>query len=67
MTYTTSDGSLTDTATLTVTVNGENDVPVLGGDITGSVTEDAAQDADGNLLASGTLTAENGDDGEDDV
>ncbi|MBF0342239.1 MAG: DUF4347 domain-containing protein [Magnetococcales bacterium] len=47
-TYTLSDGSLTTTATLTVTLNGANDVPVAVND-TASATEDGAS-ATGNLL-----------------
>ena len=62
--YTASDGNLTDTATLTVTVTGEDDVPVLTG-ATGMVTEDTSVDGDGNLVASGTVMASGGDDGED--
>ena len=62
--YTASDGKLTDTATLTVTVTGEDDVPVLTG-ATGMVTEDKALDGDGNLVATGKATASGGDDGED--
>jgi VCBS repeat-containing protein len=39
-TYTASDGGASDTATLTVTVNGTNDAPVItGGDFAGAVTE----------------------------
>ena len=37
--YTVQDGSLTDTAVLTVTINGANDAPV-GVDDTGSATEE---------------------------
>ena len=62
--YTASDGSLTDTATLTVTVTGEDDVPVLTG-ATGMVTEDTSVDGDGNLVASGTVGISGGDAGED--
>ncbi|MEA3016236.1 MAG: hypothetical protein QOI38_958 [Sphingomonadales bacterium] len=39
-TYTVTDGGASDTATLTVTVNGTNDAPMItGGDFDGSVTE----------------------------
>ena len=62
--YTASDGSLTDTATLTVTVTGANDDPTLTAD-TGTVTEDMAVDGDGNLEATGTVGATGGDAGED--
>ena len=62
--YTASDGTLTDTATLTVTVTGADDTPTLTG-TTGTVTEDTAVDADGNLMASGTVGASGGDAGED--
>ena len=68
--YTVSDGNKggTATATLTVTVTGEDDVPMLAGvnpadptlkTATGSVTED------GKLVTSGTITATGGDAGED--
>ena len=62
--YTASDGRATDTATLTVTVTGADDTPTLTGAI-GSVTEDTSVDADGNLVASGTVGASGGDAGED--
>ena len=63
--YTLSDGSLkdTDTATLTVTVTGENDDPTLTPAI-GSVTEDTSL-VSGNLVATGTVGASGGDAGED--
>ena len=64
VTYTVSDGSLTDTATLTVTVTGADDKPTLTG-ATGSVTEDRLVDAAGNLVALGTVGASGGDAGED--
>ena len=47
-TYTVSDGSLTDTATLTITVEGINDAPV-------------AQDDYGFINENSTLTVSNGD------
>src|SRR5207244_2580789 len=40
---------------ITVTINGSNDVPVIGGVSTGTVTEDVNVVA-GNLTTSGTLT-----------
>ena len=61
--YTASDGTLTDTATLTVTVTGENDDPILTG-ATKSVTEDTDV-VSGNLEATGTVSATGGDKGED--
>ncbi len=61
--YTATDGSFTDTATLTVTVTGENDAPVLTAD-TGTVTEDTSL-VSGNLVASGTVGISGGDAGED--
>ena len=63
VTYTVSDGALTDTATLTVTVTGENDDPTLT-PATGMVTEDKALTS-GNLVVTGTVATEGGDDGED--
>jgi len=42
--------------TITVTINGTNDVPTIGGVATGAVTEDVAVDAAGNLVANGALT-----------
>ena len=65
VTYTVFDGTDTNTATLTVTVTGQDDVPGLSKG-TGTVTEDVvAPDADGKLMASGTLTVKGGDAGED--
>ena len=49
---------------LTVTVTGEDDVPVLT-PVTAGVTEDVGVDGDGNLVASGTFTTTGGDAGED--
>ena len=49
--YTASDGTASDTATLTVTVDGVNDAPVANDD-TASTTEDA--NASGNVLANDT-------------
>ena len=54
----------TDTATVTITINGADDVPVMTPD-TGSVTEDVGVSG-GNLTATGTLAAGTGGDaGED--
>ncbi|SUI91498.1 retention module-containing protein [Shewanella morhuae] len=51
--------------TVTITINGTDDVPTLVAD-TGSVTEDTAVTVDGNLTTSGTLEAGTGGDaGED--
>src|SRR4029077_19459931 len=41
---------------VTVTIHGTNDVPVIGGVATGSVTEDVAVDGSGNLVTGGALT-----------
>ena len=49
--YTASDGTASDSALLTITVNGVNDAPVANDD-TGSATEDAA--GSGNVLANDT-------------
>src|SRR6185312_16029937 len=38
------------------TIHGTNDVPVIGGVATGSVTEDVAVDGSGNLTTGGALT-----------
>ncbi|HYJ31278.1 MAG TPA: Ig-like domain-containing protein, partial [Allosphingosinicella sp.] len=50
-TYTASDGTASDSATLTITVNGVNDAPVANDD-SGSATEDSA--GSGNVLANDT-------------
>src|SRR5207248_3056379 len=47
----------------TVTINGTNDVPVIGGVSTGSVQEDVALSA-GNLATAGALTSAHVDQGE---
>ena len=60
--YTASDGTLTDTATLTVTVTGEADAPSLTA-ATGAVTEDSSVNAAGDLVASGTIGSSGGDTG----
>ncbi|WP_232102778.1 VCBS domain-containing protein [Gimesia aquarii] len=61
-TYTIDDGTgnliTTDTATVTITINGVNDDALIGGDNAGDMTEDEAGD-------SGTLTITDVDDGED--
>ncbi len=64
ITYTLSDGGLTDTATLTLTITGTNDGAVISGAISGSVTEDVDGDSDGLLEAFGNLTAADPDTGE---
>ena len=56
---------LTDTVTVTsldgteqsieITITGTNDVPAISGELSGSVTEDVAVDANGDLVASGKL------------
>jgi VCBS repeat-containing protein len=51
--YQLSDGSLTATANLSITVTGANDAAVITGLATGSVKEDTA----GQLTATGTLAA----------
>ena len=65
-----SGGSLTDSVevtaidgssqTITITINGTNDVAVIGGVVTGSVTEDAST----TLITSGALTITDTDSGE---
>ena len=59
-----SDGS--NSQTVTVTIHGTNDVPVIGGVFTGNVKEDngAAGIVIGNLTASGTLTINDADQNE---
>jgi VCBS repeat-containing protein len=63
--YTASDGSQSDSATLTVTVNGVNDAPTItGGDFTGSVEELPDGDPGQNvtvLSESGTITFSDAD------
>ncbi|MBZ9771578.1 beta strand repeat-containing protein, partial [Mesorhizobium sp. CO1-1-8] len=51
--YTVSDGSLTDTAVLTVTINGANDAPVGVNDTSASLGAIAATEKGGTLNASG--------------
>ena len=64
ITYTASDGSLTDTARLTLTVTGENDDPTLT-PATATLIEDTDLDENGNLMATGSVSASGGDAGED--
>jgi len=58
LTYTiqVTDGSATDTQTVTITIDGTNDAPVIGGDSSGSVTEETT------LTATGTLSVADSDD-----
>ncbi|AZO56247.1 hypothetical protein EJ077_24630 [Mesorhizobium sp. M8A.F.Ca.ET.057.01.1.1] len=49
---------------VTVTIHGTNDVPVIGGVSTGSVTEDVATDASNHLNTSGALTINDVDQGQ---
>jgi VCBS repeat-containing protein len=63
-TYTVDDGKGgTDTATVTVTITGVNDAPVISGDTTGSVIE-AAGDEPGTPTLTGTLVAADVDNGD---
>ncbi|MYZ41374.1 beta strand repeat-containing protein, partial [Schauerella aestuarii] len=52
------------TTVVTVTITGTNDVPTFAGAATGTVTEDTAVDANGNLVSSGTLTISDADAGQ---
>jgi VCBS repeat-containing protein len=63
-TYTATNGLTSAQTTLTVTVVGINDVPAIGGGHTGSVTEDVAVNAAGNLTTNGTLTITDVDQGQ---
>lgn len=47
--YTVTDGTLSDTGTLTITVKAVNDPPVIGGQTTGAVTEDSSTSTSGTL------------------
>jgi VCBS repeat-containing protein len=47
--------------TVTVTLTGTNDLPVIGGVSSGAVTEDVAVNASGNLVTSGALTIADAD------
>ena len=62
--YTVTDGSLTDTATLTVTVTGADDMPTLALSV-GLLTEDSGVDDSGNLVATGRVPISGGDTGDD--
>ena len=53
-----------DTETVTVTVTGTNDAAIVGGDVSGAVTEDVDPDGDGLLETSGVLTVTDADNGE---
>ena len=64
VTYTLSDGGLSDTATLTLTITGTNAAAVISGAIAGLITEDVDPDADGLLETTGTLVAADPDTGE---
>ncbi|WIX33732.1 Ig-like domain-containing protein [Salinicola sp. JS01] len=60
--YTVSDGQGGSAiSTLTVTVTGTNDIPVISGAATGSVTEDTNVNAAGNLTTNGALTVTDAD------
>ncbi|MET3598069.1 VCBS repeat-containing protein, partial [Mesorhizobium shonense] len=59
-----SHGAVSNTGTVTVTVTGTNDVPVIGGVSSGAVTEDVAVDASSHLNASGALTIADVDQGQ---
>ena len=56
----------TSTTTVTITINGADDVPTLALSA-GTVTEDADVDDSGNLVATGTVPISGGDTGEDKV
>ena len=56
------DGS--ETQVVTVTIDGTNDVAVIGGVTTGTVTEDVAVNGSGNLHTGGTLTIVDADQGQ---
>jgi len=59
-TVTSADGT---TQSVTITINGTNDAPTIGGVSTGSVTEDTSV-IDDNISASGTLTISDADAGQ---
>ena len=64
-TYTANDGTQnSNVATVTITVNGVNDAPSIGGADTGSVTEDIDPDFDTLIEAFGALTISDPDVGE---
>ncbi|GGK75902.1 VCBS domain-containing protein [Amphritea balenae] len=65
--YTASDGDLSGTATVTITVNGENDIAIIDGDDAGEVTEDFEVQLIGDveyLAETGQLTVSDPDNGE---
>src|SRR6185437_4362092 len=49
---------------VSVTIHGTNDVPVIGGVATGSITEDVGVDIAGNLVTGGALTIADVDQGQ---
>ncbi len=60
-TYTVNDGTTdSNSATVTITIHGENDAPTIGGDVSGAVTEDSGA----GEMASGSLTISDPDNGE---
>ncbi len=63
LSFTVSDGSLSDTALAILDVTPVNDAAVIGGDVVDAVTEDVDPDADGNLEVSGALTISDIDSG----
>ncbi|MGB5669176.1 MAG: VCBS domain-containing protein, partial [Sedimenticolaceae bacterium] len=60
-TFTATDGN---TQVITITINGTEDAPVIGGVSTGAVTEDVDPDLDALLEATGALTINDPDAGE---
>ena len=60
-TFTATDGN---TQVITITINGTEDAPVIGGVSTGAVTEDIDPDLDALLEATGALTINDPDAGE---
>ena len=52
----TDDSGATDTQTVTITIHGTNDAPVIEATANRAVTEDVAVDGSGNLTTSGTIT-----------
>jgi VCBS repeat-containing protein len=64
LTFTVSDGTVTDTATALIDVTPVNDAAIIGGTDTGAVTEDVDPDSDGLLEVSGVLTVSDAEVGE---
>ena len=62
--YTISDGAASVAGSATMDISSVNEVPAVGGDRTGAVTEDVDPDADGLLEVSGVLTISDPDAGE---